>query len=78
MDYTKKRKKKYLKYNENNLIGKDLYSVINTLNINNNIIFFIKKTKGSNEKFNQNKTMPIVVRVKKISNKSIEIVVAYY
>jgi len=67
-----------LKYNENNLIGKELYSVINTLNNKKNIIFFIKRTKGSNKKFNQNKTIPIVVRVKKISNKSIEIVVAYY
>jgi|GEM_PF-6272664 len=78
MNYTMKRKKKYLKYNNKKLIGEDLYEVINKLNIDNNIIFFIKRTKGSNEKFNQNKTIPIVVRVKKISEKSIEIVVSYY
>jgi len=67
-----------LKFNYRELIGENLYNVINKLNTDDNFIFFIKKTKGSNEKFNQDKVMPIVVRVNKISEKSIEIVVAYY
>ncbi|MDW7668255.1 MAG: hypothetical protein SCJ93_05475 [Bacillota bacterium] len=67
-----------MKFNSKELIGENLYNVINKLNIDGNFIFFIKKTKGSNEKFNQDKNTPIVVRVNKISKKSIEIVVAYY
>ncbi len=67
-----------MKFNSTELIGENLYNVINKLNIDDNFIFFIKKTKGSNEKFNQDKNIPIVVRVNKISEKSIEIVVAYY
>ena len=67
-----------MKYKVSDLIGENLYTVINKLNIDDNFIFFIKKTKGSNEKFNQDKNIPIVVRVSKISEKSIEIVVAYY
>lgn len=67
-----------MKFNSEELIGEELYNVINKLNIDNNLIFYVKKTKGRNEKFNQNKTVPIVVRVNQISNKSIEFVVAYY
>jgi hypothetical protein len=74
----KRRKKIYLKFNCEELIGEELYDVINKLNIDNNLIFYIKKTKGRNEKFNQNKTVPIVVRVNQTSNKTIEIVVSYY
>lgn len=67
-----------MKFNSEELIGEELYNVINKLNTDDNLIFYVKKTKGRNEKFNQNKTVPIVVRVNQISSKSIEIVVAYY
>jgi len=74
----KRRKKIYLKYNITHLIGCNLHDVINKLNKEENLIFIIRKTKGSNEKFNQNKSTPIVVRVKELKDKKIELVVTYF
>jgi len=74
----KRRKKKYLKYKPEDLVGSRLYDVLSSLNSEENKIFIIKKTKGSNEKFNQNKLTPIVVRIKDLKDNKIEIVVTYF
>jgi type II secretory pathway component HofQ len=73
-----RRKKKYLKYKFEDLIGSTLNHTINSLNNENNKIFIIKKTKGSNEKFNQNKLTPIVVRIRDMKDNKVEIVVTYF
>lgn len=74
----KKRKKRYLRCDFEELIGKTLYETINELNKEKNLIFVVKKTKGTNLKFNQNKSKPIVVRLKRIDKLTTEIVVTYY
>ena len=67
-----------MKYKFEDLIGSSLYDVVNSLNNEENKIFIIKKTKGINEKFNQNKLTPIVVRIKDLQDNKIEIVVTYF